>query len=212
MTLSAQGLAGFCLAWFVLTGTCRADGGTIQFSAVNQGLQVSVFTDPGVPSAGPLDLSVLVQDAATHAAILDAEVHASLTPETPEFPATSAWAPPLCAVTSTSHLQSFQLDHRGSQNLLFYSSLVHIPAAGKWRLEVEVRRGAETVWVDGILQVADQAAPWTSYWHLFLFPPLAIGLFAAIQFQRATRQASRVARPANPQKSYESRSDELIAG
>lgn len=212
MTLSVQGMAGFWLAWFVLTGTCRADGGTIQFSAVDQGLQVSVFTDPGVPSAGPLDLSVLVQDAATHAAVLDAEVHASLTPETPAPSTTSAWAPPLCAVTSTSNLQSFQLDHHGSQNLLYYSSLVQVPAGGKWRLEVDVRRGAETVSVNGDLQVADQVAPWTSYWHLFLFPPLAIGLFAAVQFQRATRQASRAAQRSNPQKSHENRSDEHIAG
>lgn len=195
MTLTVQGLASFCLAWFALTGTCRADGGTIQFSAITQGLQVSVFTDPGVPSAGPLDLSVLVQDAATHAAILDAEVHASLTHETPESPATSAWAPPLCAVTTTSNLQSFRLDHRGARNLLYYAALVQIPAGGKWRLKVDVRRGTEAVSVDGVLQVAGQVAPWTSYWHLFLFPPLAIGLFAAIQFQRATRQASRLARP-----------------
>ncbi|MBV8901421.1 MAG: hypothetical protein JOY92_15065 [Verrucomicrobia bacterium] len=203
MTLSVQGVAGFCLAWFVLTGTCRADGGTIQFSAVNQGLQVSIFTDPGVPSAGPVDLSVLVQDAATRAAILDAELHASLTPETPAPPATSTWAPPLCAVTSTSNLQSFQLHHRGSQNLLYYSSLVQIPAGGKWRLEVDARRGDETVSVSGVLEVADEVAPWTSYWHLFLFPPLAIGLFAAVQSRRATRKASRAARPSTKGASSE---------
>jgi hypothetical protein len=72
---------------------------------------------------------------------------------------------------------------------------VRIPAGGKWRLELDVRQGTKTVSVDGVLQVATQVAPWTSYWHLFLFPPLAIGLFAAVRFQRATRQASRVARP-----------------
>lgn len=188
-------LAGFCLAWFILTGTCRADGGAIQFTAVNQGLQVSVFTDPGIPAAGLLDLSVLTQDAATQAAILDAEVHASLTPETPGPRTASAWAPPLCAASSTSNLQSFRLDHRGTGNLLYYSSLVQVPAAGKWRLEVDVRRGTKTVSVDGVLRIADQVAPWTSYWHLFLLPPLAIGLFAAVQFQRITRERSRVAQP-----------------
>jgi hypothetical protein len=195
MNSSIQRLAGFCLAWFVLTGTCRADGGTMQFTAADQGLQVSIFTDPGVPSAGPLDLSVLVQDAATHAVILDAEVRASLTPETPKIPAASAWAPPLCAVGTTSNLQSFELDHRAAQNRLYYASLVQSPAGGNWRLQVNVRRGARTVSVDGPLQVADQVAPWTSYWHLFLFPPLAIGLFAAVQSRRAARRAQQVARP-----------------
>jgi hypothetical protein len=195
MRSSIQHLAGFYLTWFVLTGTCRADGGTIQFTVATQSLQVSVFTDPGVPSAGPLDLSVLVQDATTHAAILGAEVRASLTPETPRSPAAPAWAPPLCAASSTSNLQSFQLDHRAAQNRLYYASLVQIPAAGKWRLEVDVRRGAQTVSVDGVLQVADQVAPWTSYWHLFLFPPLAMGLFAAVQSRRAARRTHRVAPP-----------------
>jgi hypothetical protein len=195
MTMSIQSLAGVCLVWFVLTGTCRADGGTIQFSAVSHGMQVSVFTDPGVPSAGPLDLSVLVQDATTRAAVLDAEVHASLMPETPKTPGASAWAPPLCAVTSVSNLQSFRLDHSGAQNLLYYASLVQIPAAGKWRLQVDVRHGTDTASINGVLDVADQVAPWTSYWHLLLFPLIAIGLFAAVQRQRATRQASQGTRP-----------------
>jgi len=184
-----QRLAGFCLVWFVLTGTCRADGGTVQFTAIRQGLQVSVFTDPGIPSAGPLDLSVLVQDAATHAAILDAEVRATLAPETPKTLPASAWAPPLCAANSTSNLQSFQLDHRAAQNRLYYAALVQIPAAGRWRLEVDVlRRGTQAVSIEGALQVADQVAPWTSYWHLFLFPPLAIGLFVAVQSRRSARR------------------------
>ena len=144
MTLNLQALAGICLAWFISTDTCRADGGTIQFSAVTRGLQVSIFTDPGVPSAGPLDLSVLVQDAATHAPVLDAEVHASLTPEVSKAAGASAWAPPLCAATSISNLQSFRLDHSGARNLLYYAALVEIPAGGRWRLRVDVRRGAET--------------------------------------------------------------------
>lgn len=190
-----QRLAGFCLVWFVLTGTCRADGGTVQFTALCQGLQVSVFTDPGLPSAGPLDLSVLVQDAATHAAILDAEVRATLTPETRKALSASAWAPPLCAANSTSNLQSFPLDHGAAQNRLYYASLVQIPAGGRWRLEVNVRRGAQAVSIDGVLHVTDQVAPWTSYWHLFLFPPLAIGLFAAVQSRRSARRSPQVAQP-----------------
>lgn len=190
-----RGMAGFCLAWFTLTGTCLADGGTVQFSVVNRGLRVSIFTDPGIPSAGPLDLSALIQDAATHAAVLDAEVHASLTPETPATPTAPAWAPPLCAANGTSNLQSFRLDHRRAQNRLYYAALVQIPAGGRWRLRVDVHRGTEAVAVDGALQVRDQVAPWTSYWHLFLFPPLAIGLFAAVQCRRAWRSGPRVAQP-----------------
>jgi hypothetical protein len=188
--MNIRGVACLCLAWFVLNATCRGDGGTIQFSGVSQGLQISVFTNPGVPSSGPVDLSVLVQDASTHAAVLDAEVHASLRPETPDRRA-SAWAPPLCAATSISNLQSFRLDHTGAQNRLYYAALVQIPSAGKWHLSLDVRQGNRNAVVEAPLEVASQGAPWASYWHLFLFPLVAIGLFAAIQRRIASRGARR---------------------
>src|SRR4051794_5203924 len=167
--MKTRGLACCCLTWLILGGTCWADGGTIQFSAVSQGLQISVFTNPGIPSAGPVDLSVLVQEAKTHTAVLNADIHASLTPETPA-PNPSAWAPPICAARSVSNLQSFQLNHTEAQNRLYYASLVQIPSGGKWRLTLNVRHGDQNASYQGTLEVANQVAPWTSYWHLFLFP------------------------------------------
>ncbi|MBV9489881.1 MAG: hypothetical protein JO069_09180 [Verrucomicrobia bacterium] len=187
--MDTRALASLFLTWWILGATCWGDGGAIQFSGVNHGLQISVFTDPGIPSAGPVDLSVLVQEAGTHAALLDAEVQANLKPERLTGANASAvgslpWSPPICAATGDANLQSFALSHDLARNRLYYAALVQIPSAGRWHLSLHVRRGDQKAFVEGTLDVGNQGAPWTNYWHLFLFPLVAVGFFAAVQRQR----------------------------
>lgn len=61
----------FCLrllpvpAIFLFPSLAGADGGTLRFSEEKDGYRIAVFTTPTPLRAGPVDISVLVQNAAT---------------------------------------------------------------------------------------------------------------------------------------------------
>src|SRR5438094_524539 len=55
-------------------GHARADGGMVRLSQRQGGYQITVFTAPTPFRAGPVDVSVLVQDAATGEALPQAQV------------------------------------------------------------------------------------------------------------------------------------------
>ena len=52
----------------------RADGGTIRLSEQQGGYRITVFTTPTPVRAGPVDISVFVQDAATEEPVSEARV------------------------------------------------------------------------------------------------------------------------------------------
>src|SRR6516162_6763505 len=52
----------------------RADGGTVRLCERAGGYQIAVFTSPTPFRAGPVDVSVLVQDAATGECVPEARV------------------------------------------------------------------------------------------------------------------------------------------
>src|SRR5262249_156491 len=67
-------LLSSCHLITVSPGHARADGGTVRLSQRAGGYQVTVFTEPTPLRAGPVDVSVLVQDAATGQALPGAQV------------------------------------------------------------------------------------------------------------------------------------------
>ncbi len=185
--VAATGLCGWPTVGF-------ADGGALQFSERAGRLQISAFTNPGVPTAGNLEVNVLVQDAEKRGALLDADVQGSLLPVDAPLGGRS-WAPPICTAVTTSHLERFPLVRTVGQNLLYYTATVHVPSAGRWRLALDVRRPAgPAVAAAGVLAVAEAGAPWTGYWHLFGLPAVAIGLFAAVQQRRGRRGGAGLTR------------------
>src|SRR5262245_51794128 len=72
----------------------RADGGTVRLSQRAGGYRITVFTEPTPFRAGPVDVSVLVQDAATGDVVPGAQVTVWAAPsgrggEAAEHPATT---------------------------------------------------------------------------------------------------------------------------
>src|SRR6516225_11891006 len=71
----------------------RADGGAVRLRERVGGYQIAVFTSPTPFRAGPVDVSVLVQDAATEECVPDARVTLRLmargTGRVQEHPATT---------------------------------------------------------------------------------------------------------------------------
>ena len=68
MRLLVGPICGGVLVGF-LNGTCRADGGTVRAITRDGRYQIAVFTSPAPLVAGVVDISVLVQDAETLAAL-----------------------------------------------------------------------------------------------------------------------------------------------
>ena len=119
-------LQRFCIVVAVVIFSVRpsnlfADGGTLRLSQSKGDLQISVFTSPAVLRVGMIDVSVLIQDAASGKVRIDLPSvvrlqsieDANLVVE--------------CATSATD-----------ATNKLFRAALVDVPKAGDWKVQVLV--------------------------------------------------------------------------
>ena len=153
-----------------------ADGGSVIFQKQEGDFQVTVFGLPSPLRAGPVDLSVLIQEIATREPVLDAQVSLSVTPISAEIePGAEVWTPPCCSLKRSDDF--YVATRSQAQNKLMYHAFFPIPASGKWNLAVEVRRGNAAHYLVGPVEVAPPLKPMLAYWPLLALPFLAIGGF-----------------------------------
>jgi hypothetical protein len=145
----------------------RGDGGVVRAREASGPFLLTIFTGSDPLRAGPLDVSVLVQDRSSGETILDATADLTLQP-------LDSASPPLLARAS----------HEQATNKLLQAALVRIPAAGRWRLRAEVRRGPDEATAITELQVAPPPPRLASIWPYLLLPPFAIAVFALHQALR----------------------------
>ena len=160
-----------------LAGNAFGDGGSVQVHSVSGPLEIPLFAEPPLPRAGQIDFSVLIQDAKSGEPVMDAAVTLALTPVKVHQNAQPAWYPPSCAVSAPANLAAVPLLHSGASNRLLYGALVEVPTAGVWHVRTEVQRGDGHASVEGSVDIADPFPPVASYWPLFLFPVVAVGLY-----------------------------------
>src|SRR5262249_4892869 len=108
----------------------RAVGGTVRLSERQGPYQVTVFTQPTPCRAGPVDISLLLQDAATGEVVPDARITVTMTP-------TSGTARPLMAAAVFGT----------ATNKLLYEAAFSVPEPDLWRVEFSIdgRQGAGTM-------------------------------------------------------------------
>src|SRR5262245_4993963 len=99
----------------------RADGGTVRFSGQRDGFRVTVFTAPTPPRVGPIDVSVLVQDAASAATRSDVPVLVHAHPV--GRPAQRIGGPATVEAAT---------------NKLYRAAVLELSESGPWRVEVAV--------------------------------------------------------------------------
>jgi hypothetical protein len=151
------------LTWFFLLDRCcapaHADGGTISLSSQNSAYQITVFTAPTPFRAGPVDISVLVQDGQTAEPLTTARVTVRMS-KPPQFvlvyPATTADA----------------------TNKLFHSAHLQLPEPGNWRIEVEVQGQHGQAMIGGDIAAAPPLPRWLEMWPWFGWPALVVALFS----------------------------------
>lgn len=169
----ANVLSGVAIAAIVLMlgDIAQGDGGSLQISKRCGNLQISVFTSPAAPRVGPVDVSVLVQDATTKRIRDDVNI-------TVRMECTNAPAIPL-AETAT---------HQMATNQLFRAAQFDVPTAGTWRVAPTLSNSNNSCSLAFDLVVAPpmpawlQLAPWVGW------PFAVVLLFGIHQFLASRRR------------------------
>jgi hypothetical protein len=124
---------------------------------------ISVFTAPTPFRAGPVDVSVLVQDASTGDPMTPVKVTVRMTKPgrlVLDYPATS----------------------EAATNKLFRAAQFYLPKPGRWALEVEVQGSHGLAVIGGELDAAEPLPRWRELWPWISWPALVIALFGLHQF------------------------------
>jgi hypothetical protein len=156
--------------------TTHAHGGLVQLHQAAEPFVVTVFTAPTPLHAGPVDVSVLVQDRRDGHPVLDGEVSVWLRREEGKAVGGLATRPV-------------------APHQPLYSIVVHVPEAGQWELEVTVTQGQDSASVRGQVSAAAPRPSVLSYWRSVSLPLVAATLFAVHQWVKrravSRRQAKR---------------------
>jgi hypothetical protein len=140
----------------------RADGGTVRISEKRGDFLVTVFTAPAPFRAGPVDVSVLVQDASTREPAPQTRVTVRMSKPGQlalEYPAT----------------------REAATNKLLHAAQFELPEPGRWQLQVQVEGVHGPAVLDGELEAAAPLPPWRELWPWIGWPALAIALFGIHQ-------------------------------
>jgi hypothetical protein len=142
-----------------------ADGGAIRMAQRKGNYQITVFTTPTPLRAGPVDISVLVQEADTLTPVAEAQVDIKATQRgehgaTISHPATS----------------------EAATNKLFRAASFELPAAGTWELEISINGPLGTTQAGVDLEVAEPLPRYLTMWPWVCWPVVPIVLFSAQQF------------------------------
>ena len=162
MTCRAGPIIGFLVPLsFVLcpSSFARAHQGAVRLCERAGDYQLAVFTTPTPFRAGPVDISVLVQGAATGECVTQARVTLRLTArgsgQVLEGPATSGAA----------------------SNKLFHEAVFELPEAGWWDVEVAVDGPHGPARARFSVEAGEAPPRWLDLWPWFGWPAFAVALF-----------------------------------
>jgi hypothetical protein len=161
------------VAWAARPVRARGDGGSVRLSERLGSYQITVFTSPTPFQAGPVDVSVLVQDSAG-APVQDARVKVRVAP-----------------VEEPSLSTSYPATHAAATNKLLYAAQFELPSPGQWRIDVHVEAGQETARTHFEVEAVAPPPRWREMLPWIALPALPIILFAIHQVM--TRARKRVA-------------------
>lgn len=159
----ASVLLSIC-ALYSLPSSAMGDGGAVRLLERIGNYQIAVFTAPTPLRAGPVDISVLLQNADTHEAISGARVTIKATPQ--DQPQ-----------ATISHLATTE----AATNKLIQAAIFEIPAAGRWELEISVDGSLGKTQCRTELQVAEALPPYIALWPWVCWPIVPILLYGAHQ-------------------------------
>jgi hypothetical protein len=137
-----------------------ADGGAVRLREKTGGYQLTVFTSPTPLRAGPVDVSVLVQDAATEEYVPDARVTVRLT------------------ARGTGQVLEYPATGEAATNKLLRAAEFQLPELGWWDAVVAVEGPHGPALVRFEIQADEPLPRWLDLWPWFAWPGLAVALFS----------------------------------
>jgi hypothetical protein len=158
------------LSLSTLTQIVHADGGVVLWQRTTGPFTITLFSTEMPLRPGPADISLLLERTGGNVPVMDAQVFIELQHE-------------------AGTIINAEATRSQARNKLLYCSLINLPAAGQWKLRLNVSRGYERAEVLGDLAVARPLPVLLSYWKLISFPPIIMILFIINQW--LTRSRSR---------------------
>ena len=140
-----------------------ADGGSLRLRERASGYQIAVFTSPTPFRAGPVDISVLVQDAATRECAPEARVTVRLT------------------ARGTGDVLEYPATAEAATNKLFHAAVFQLPEPGWWDVEVAVEGLHGSALLRFGIQADEPPPRWLELWPWFAWPALAVAFFGLHQ-------------------------------
>jgi hypothetical protein len=158
---------GLTLGW-LLAGACdeavRADGGTVRLSRCEGQYRISIFTAPTPFRAGPVDISVLVQNAVTGDLTPDVDVTISFTP-----------------LTQPGQSIRQAATNGAATNKLLKAAVFTLPEPGNWSVDVAIDGGQGSARVQFSLMAASRVPHWSALWPWIGWPVPVVVLFSIHQ-------------------------------
>ena len=171
----------------------RADGGTIRMSEKKGGYLITVFTAPAPFRAGPVDISVLVQDALTGELVPGTRVTVRMikppsvsSPDAPTLPSPSVGGR---EGGGGGLALEYPATPEAATNKLLHAAQFELPEPGRWQLEIQVDGVHGRAVIGGELEAAPPLPRWRELWPWIGWPVLAIALFAIHQVLVRRRSA-----------------------
>ena len=153
------------ILFMAINSTVRADSGVVRASVIDGSWKITAFSEPTPLRVGLADLTVLVQNAEDDEPVLGATVSLLLKHEDSTMPSILTEA-----------------THETATNQMLYSSLIDLPAAGRWSIEVAVMQGQQTGRLAFEAEVAEALPMIYELWFWFMLPALAIVLIILNQW------------------------------
>jgi hypothetical protein len=166
--------SGVIFGWLFLGAWCASacgDGGTVRMSEKRAGLLITVFSAPTPFRVGPVDISVLVQDALTGEPAPQTPVRVRMTK--PGRPALDYLATPEAATNKLLRAAQFEL-----------------PEPGVWEIEVQVEGMHGPAVIRCELEAAPPLPKWLEMWPWICWPALPIALFVICKVLERQRSAT----------------------
>ena len=156
------------------------DGGIVRVSENAGPWRITLFSSPTPLRAGPIDLSILVQEPETDASVLDARVNLMLQP--------------LDGQADSILVEATRAD---ATNKLLYAALLDLPAPGRWQVDVAVQLGDDGARITTTLVASDAIPPLLSLWTWLAIPAIVIVLFLCNQWLVRSRRRTTTRPPEN---------------
>jgi len=137
----------------------RADGGSVLLSEKTGDFRITIFSSPSPFREGPVDISVLVQDAITGQPLPQARVT-------------------VCMIKTGQPILEYPATQEVATNKLLHVAQFELPAPGRWQLEVRVEGLEGSALVACDVKAAERLPRWHSLWPWIGWPILAIALFS----------------------------------